>query len=152
MEYLFETKYFGLSDSGFHWLRDRFNYKTVSYQNIDKIEIGKGSAIQNRYFVLVIGIVLVCFASYYVIGLMRFFITPSYERININLVVLPVLPLLVGLYCIYVASKTAIVLKIYYNQSKSDSFPLAEIIKENKSDQLYGFLTERFGSRFQKND
>ncbi|MBL3655477.1 hypothetical protein [Fulvivirga sediminis] len=43
---LFETNEFGLSQEGFHLLRDRFNYKTYPYSEIDKIRIETGKALE----------------------------------------------------------------------------------------------------------
>lgn len=149
MSYAFETRYFALSDDKLHWLRDRYDYKQVTFDRIRSAEIKKGPAIHNRQLVLLFGIALIGFAVYWVSSLVDFFTTPGHKRIEINAIVLPLLPLLLGLYCIYVSMKQTLVVKFIYDASKSDTFPLTEIQKQEQLAALRSFLKQKFADRFE---
>lgn len=69
MKYKFETNEFGLSEKAIHLLRNRYNYQTFEYKDIDEIEIGKGRLINNWIVIFVLGLVLTTGALYYAYNL-----------------------------------------------------------------------------------
>ncbi len=103
--YDIESKDFALSQQGIHLLRNRFNYKTITFYDIDKATFTRASDTKNIVLALIAGILLIVFAIYQTIGVFQDFHDPEVHRIYIESIVLPVLPLLVGLYCIYIAVK-----------------------------------------------
>lgn len=55
-KYYFETDQLGISETGIHLLRNRFNYETIEYSSIQEIRIEKGKQIKNWLLVLLLGI------------------------------------------------------------------------------------------------
>ncbi len=45
--YKYEAEQFGISEKSLHLLRNRFNYKTIDFNQIDSITIKKGKTMKN---------------------------------------------------------------------------------------------------------
>ena len=150
-EYLFETKDFGLSAEGIHFLRSRFNYKTIAYNEVRQISIEKGKEINNWLVVLIIGIGLIVFSVFYSVNLYFNFIDPNVHVIYIEQIVTPVLPIILGFYCIFSSLKQGIILIISISENKKVRFPLKDIIKGNRKAELIKFLAERLNIKFKNN-
>ncbi len=137
--YHFETPEFGISDTGIHYLRSRFNYKTVAYTDIHSARIEQGKDLNNWAIVLSIGIALAGFGLYYFYRLYIFFFEISEHRtIAPEQILLPVIPFLMGVYCIYSATRNSVVMRFTDAQGKPDKLSLRELQKNN---QLEGFLS-----------
>src|SRR5215216_501179 len=103
--YDIQLKDFALSPQGIHLLRNRFNYKTISYNDVHKATFARAVETKNVVLTLIAGIALVGFAVYNTIGVYENFHNPTVHLIYIESIALPVLPVLLGLYCIYTAIK-----------------------------------------------
>ncbi|WP_028980277.1 hypothetical protein [Sporocytophaga myxococcoides] len=137
--YKFSTREFGISDTGIHLLRSNFNYSTINFNDITSLEIVRGKLIRNWIFVFIFGISLIAFSIYYAFGLIDVFNDPSINRIYIEELMVPVLPVLLGGLCIYASSRKGIVLKIEHSGKKS-SYPLEDIIKNNQYVDFVDYL------------
>lgn len=138
-KYKFQTQEFGVSETGIHLLRSNYNYETINYNDISLFEITKGKVIRNWILILTIGFGLIGFSIYYVSGLIDVFNDHSIHAIYIEEIVVPVLPFLLGGYCIFISMKTGIIFKIISNDKK-DFFPLEEIIKRNELEDFINYL------------
>jgi hypothetical protein len=145
--YTFETASFGLSDEGVHLLRSGYNYKTLPYTHIRKAILKKGVAIKNWLVVLVLGLALLFFAVYQAAHLYHLFMDPEVHRVSIESIVLPVLPLALGNYCMYISLKRTTILKIKYHGGKA-KLPLRELVNINEGEQLVAYLQGKLGTRF----
>lgn len=145
--YNFETSKFGLSDNGLHLLRSGYNYKTLAYHDIRKATLKRGVAIKNWLLVLLLGISLISFAVYQAAHLYHLFMDPATHTVYIQTVVLPVLSLILGNYCIYISLKRTTILKIKYRGGKT-KLSLKTIVINNETEQLVAYLQEKLGTRF----
>lgn len=145
--YTFETARFGLSDEGLHLLRSGHNYKTLAYRDIRRAILKKGVAIKNWLLVLLLGIGLIAFAVYQASHLYHLFMNPGEHTVNIVSILLPVLPLLLGNYCVYVALKRTTILKVKYRGGKA-KLPLDELVTSNEAVEFTTFLQAKLSSRF----
>jgi hypothetical protein len=59
--YKFEAEQFGVSDDSIHLLRNRFNYQTINFKEIDSVTIKTGKDLKNWVIVLLY-IVFICFS------------------------------------------------------------------------------------------
>jgi len=137
-----ESKDFALSRQGIHLLRHRFNYKTISFYDIDKAAFTKGVETKNVMLSLIAGALLIAFAVYQVIGVNEDFHDPSVHQIYVESIVLPVLPLLLGSYCIYIAVKK-IPLLIIGLKSEKHKLSLRDIINTGGLEALKTNLREK---------
>jgi len=137
--YKFSTREFGISDTGIHLLRSNFNYNTINFKDITSLEIGRGRLIRNWFFVFIFGISLIAFSIYYAFVLIEVLNDPTIRKIYIEELLVPVLPALLGGFCIYSSSRKGIIIKIEHNGKKS-SYPLEDIIKNNLYTEFVDYL------------
>lgn len=149
--YIFESTDFALSDKGIHLLRNRYNYKTIEYNMVDKATIKKGAEIKNVVPCLVIGICLLGFAILQTRHMINIFNDPSVTIIYIEAIVLPVLPGLVGIYLVYIAVKKGIVL-IIDTGTKKYKLRLRDFIKDNTKEKVIKYLTEKLSYKISLED
>ena len=145
--YTFETARFGLSDEGLHLLRSGHIYKTLAYRDIRRATLKKGVAIKNWLLVLLLGVGLISFAVYQASHLYHLFMNPGEHTVNLVSILLPVLPLLLGNYCIYVALKRTTILKVKFHGGKA-KLPLDELVNSNEAAPFTAFLQDKLGSHF----
>ena len=146
--YIFETPDFGLSHTGLHLLRSGYNYKTINYYDIQEASLKRAVAVKNWLLVLAIGFALISVAVYQAVHVYNLFMNPEVYTVYIESIVLPVLPLLLGNYCIYIALKKTAVLQVSHSEGRI-KLALKDIIQNEQADQLAAFLQEKLGTRFQ---
>jgi hypothetical protein len=145
--YDIESTDFALSSDGVHLLRNKFNYKTINFDDIDKATFTKSAETRNVMLALTVGVLLVAFAIYNGIGVYENFHDPLVRHIYIESIVLPILPLLAGSYCIYMAIRKVPLLMIY-TKSEKYKLSLKGIIKSGRMDMLKVYLNQKLGTRF----
>ncbi|UZR97838.1 hypothetical protein [Chondrinema litorale] len=65
MEYIFESDFFAISDQGIHLLRNRYNYKTLDFKEIEQVILEEGKLVNNWILLYTIGLIAVGFAVFY---------------------------------------------------------------------------------------
>jgi len=141
--YDFETAEFGIDQIEFHLLRNGYNYKSYLLSDIKSVEIKKGPEIANWFIVLILGLGLLGFAFYTIFGLWRFF-NSSATRISIQQIILPLFPLLIGIYCTITALKRTRIIVFHFASAKK-SFPLTKLIKSKKDKEFIDFVRTNTG-------
>ena len=101
--YQFQFEDFALSDGGVHLLRNKFNFKTIRYEEIKIATIERSAEIKNASLTLLLGISLICFSIYQSRYIVELFTNPQVHNIYIETIVLPIIPTFLGIYCIYAA-------------------------------------------------
>lgn len=144
--YDFESKDFALSDKGVHLLRNRFNYKTISFTELDKATFTKDVETKNVGLTWVVGILLILFAIFQSKGVYESFNDPSVREIYIESIVLPVLPFLIGLYCVYISVKKVPTLLVEIPGGKY-KLNLEDIIKSQQLDNLQAYLKTKLRTK-----
>jgi len=138
--YLFETPNIGLTDQGIHLLRNRFNYETIEYNSIEKIELLKGKQSKHWILSIIIGIALLAFgiqSCYHIIN--EYFFQNNYRIFYIEQFALPVLPTIIGVILIISSFKSGLVIKIYHS-NKVLRFAIQEIVKQGQLEPFKSFL------------
>ncbi len=133
--YKYEAEQFGISEKSVHLLRNRFNYKTIDFNQIDSITIKKGKTMKNWLFVLVFGLSLLAFALYDLFQIYLVFFDNSTSTIYIERLLIPLFPFIIGIYAIIISIKTSDIILIKVD-SKNYYFSLSKIMK---SDNYEGF-------------
>ena len=130
-KYSFQTKEFGLTDDGIHFLRSGFNYKTINFKDIQRADIKKGKELNNWIIIFIIGTILIIPGIWVSIKLIDVFINSELKPVQARMALFFFIPF-VGGYFIYSSLKTGTVLQIYYGDHKSDKFSLKDIINDNR--------------------
>ena len=140
--YKFETEQFGLSDEGIHYLRNRFNYKTINYDTIESIEIKKGKDLKNWLWVITIGLALLTFVIYDLISIYLLLNSDTTYVIYIEILLIPLIPLLLWLYSVI---RSLRVTEVIVGRSRNENFHLSlrKIIKENQFDEFEKYIKEK---------
>ena len=143
MDYLFETNEFGLSNDSFHLLRSGYNFKTYSNKDIGSLSIENGKQINNWI------LVLIAFAIFYSVKLFHIMNDDQSRTIYVEQIVIPVLPFLVGMYCIYASFKKGPVIRVQLRNGRTIGFPLSKVKKDNQMDSLLDVLknSTEFGQK-----
>lgn len=150
-EYAFETTEFGLSDQGIHLLRSRFNYETISFSDIESVTIEKGKELNNWAAILTFGIVLVGIAVFYILRALHVIGNQEVNVIYVEQIIIPVIPFLLGCYCLYSSTRNGTVLRFRTISGKNDKFPLKEIEKKDDLACLQQYLKDRLSTRIRIN-
>lgn len=151
-DYHFETSEFGVSDTAVHYLRSRFNYKTIPYTEVDSIKIERGKELNNWGIILALGIALLAFGGYYCYALYVFmFETAVHRTISPEQILLPLIPLLAGGYCLYSSTRNGTILLLTKRDGTRDKFSLREIQKNNQLAGFQSFLRQYLQNRLTVN-
>ncbi len=146
--YDFETEQFGLSKSSIHLLRNRFNYKTIDFVNIDSVVIKKGKELKNWVWVLIVGLGLLIFVMFDLIRIYEYY-QESFV-IYIERLLIPFFPLLLGLYSVMLSFRSSQIM-IVKNGNKKHHLSLRKFIKSNNYKDFIVFIREHYPSvRFEE--
>jgi hypothetical protein len=136
----FEATDFALSKNGIHLLRNRYNYKTINYKEVNKAIVRKAPEIKNYLLILIFGIILIAFAVKVAIGIIRLFENPDVKVVYIEHIVLPVIPALMGFYMIWTALRRGPILFIETNTT-NHQLRLREFKKNGNAAELLTYLS-----------
>ncbi len=145
-EYKFETKEFAVSEKGIHFLRSRFNYETIGFNELASFRIDIGREVNNWILLLAIGILFLSFSIYYTVGMFYIIANNEVRVIHIEEIIIPVLPFLVGGYFVYASMQNGMMLSVTTIKGKTKRLPLKELVKENKLSEFQQWWKERCGS------
>lgn len=146
-KYYFETQDFGLSDQGIHLLRSRYNYKTIDFNQVAKITIERGKELNNWIAILMLGITLVSFALYYAVGMFNFLTDGVRGIISIQEILVPLIPFLMGIYCLYSSTRNGIVMRVFTMDDKHERFPLKELEQKQELAPFQQLLKEKAATK-----
>jgi hypothetical protein len=146
-EYAYETTEFGLSDEGIHLLRSRFNYETIPFSDVQSITIERGKELNNWILILLFGVALITVSLFYILRALHVIGNYEVNVIYIEQIVIPVIPLLLGCYCLYSSTRNGTILRLKTVKNKKDKFPLKEIEKTNSLSNFQQYLKERLSTR-----
>ncbi|MGB3849294.1 MAG: hypothetical protein WA958_04955 [Tunicatimonas sp.] len=149
--YHFETEEFGLSDEGVHLLRSRYNYDTIAYQQIMNVRIEKDKELNNWLAILIIGIGFLVFSVYYAIKMYLAIQGNHVRTIYIEYLLVPVIPFMLGGYCVYAATRSSKVLKIRTTKDKRKKLSLASVEKQGTIDEFVTFITGKLTGKVKVN-
>jgi hypothetical protein len=148
MEYKFETDQFGISDSGIHLLRSRYNYETKTFGEIDRIILDRGRQINNWLIVLVIGAIFLTASLYAEVKVLyEYFIGDTYKIFYYEQFLLPLIPFAIGVISVYYSLKIGFVLKIEI-RGKLKSCPIEQLKRKGEIGKLIKYLS---GNNLTKN-
>ena len=140
--YTYEAEKFAVSDNGVHLLRNRFNYETISWHTIESVEVRDGKDLRNWLWVLFVGVVLTGYAIYDIFHILFIFNDPNVHRIYVERLVIPVIPLLLGLYSIFIALRNTRVMVIKA-ATKTYFLSLRYLIKSNQYSAFITFMQKK---------
>lgn len=140
--YLFQTDEFGLDDCAIHFLRNRYRYHTVNLSTAS-VRVDRGADIRNWQLMLAFGLALVLFGLWYCWRLAVVTQSGEVSRIYIEEIVLPVLPVLLGVFASYMALRRGPVLVVQEQVGRPRTVSLREIEKSGRLERLLSLLSER---------
>lgn len=140
--YTYEAERFAVSENGLHLLRNRFNYETIAWNTIETVEVRNGKDLRNWLWVLCVGVALAGYAIYDIFYILFIFNDPNTHKIYAERLVLPVIPLALGLYSIFIALRNTRVMVIK-GTTKTYSLSLRYLIKSNQYSEFISFMQKK---------
>ncbi len=132
------TNYFRLSNEGIHLLRNKFEYKFISYDQIKMYEIKRGKVAKNWLVILILGIAFIIGAYYFGEGIILSFLYDS-NPLYIEAIIAPTIFLIIGIYMLYMSLKKELLL-YFKTAAKSYKFSVRQIKQENRLGDLNQLL------------
>lgn len=146
-QYLFETDDFALSEEGIHLLRNKFNFKTITYEEISKASIAREVEIKRPFIIFCLGAAMFVFAFKQTNLLLDWLSNhPRGERIHAESILLPVFPGLLGAYCLFIALKKGPMFTIEEGSAKH-KLRLSSFFNNRKSNELISYLNAKLHGR-----
>lgn len=140
-KYNFEVEQFGVSETGIHLLRNRFNYETINFEDILEISIERGRQVNNWLLVLILGITFLAGAlAYLVQAVYEYLYGHTVKMFYIEQFVVPIIPIFLGTYMIINALKTGINVRIT-TRNKSKLLSIDALKKSEKLSDFISFLS-----------
>jgi hypothetical protein len=140
--YTYEAEKFAVSENGLHLLRNRFNYETISWNTIETVEVRNGKDLRNWLWVLFVGVALAGYAIYDIFYILFIFNDPHTHVIYVERLVLPVIPLSLGLYSIFIALRNTRVMVIK-GTTKTYFLSLRYLIKSSRYSEFISFMQKK---------
>lgn len=146
MEYPYSTKEFGISDEGIHLLRHRFNYKTIPFSKIERVELRKGMQLNNWLVIFLIGSAMLITGIYLSAGIFDFFGKGEVQTRTVRIIYLIFIPI-VGAYFIYESLQFGLILEVSFGGVKRKQFHLKKLMPASR--QKFGeFMKSKIGHKF----
>ncbi|MBL0743885.1 hypothetical protein [Chryseolinea lacunae] len=145
--YAFETDLFAVSDNGIHLLRSGYNYETIPFAKVTSARIARGKELHNWGIVLAIGLALLAFAVYYVLRMVIVVGNDEVDRIYIEAIVVPVIPAMLGAYCVYSSMRQGLLLTIGTTAGKKHKLPLGELVKHDRLEIFESAMEAKLGRK-----
>lgn len=135
-EYFFKDRHFSINTKGIDLRRNGFKYDSIDFKDISHFEIAHGNPYKNRVLLLIIGISASAFALFYAYRVFMFFSSGAGGPVYIEEFLIPLFPLLIGIYCIYASMRRILIL--YINSKKTHKLALDTFLKEGGSIEMLG--------------
>ena len=136
-----ESKYqlfsdqFGINTQGIHLLRNRFNYESISFNEVYSSSIKRGKEFKNWKTMMFVGVLFFSFAIFHIFNLWIFFNSNVGGTFYIESFLIPFFPIVIGSTLIYLSFRNSIGLEI--NTVKKRYW--LSLRKIEKEDQLNEF-------------
>jgi hypothetical protein len=129
--YLFQAEKFAVSEGNLHLLRNGFNYETIPFNSVISMEVRDGKDLKNWLWVLFVGGVLTGYALWDVFQVLFILNDPHTYHIYIERLLIPVIPMALGVYSIYIALRNTRVM-IAKSSSKTYYLSLRALVKNQQ--------------------
>ncbi len=141
--YIFQSDYLGLSDSKIHLLRNKFEYDTIAYNEVNSLVYKRGKAIKNGLILLIFALALLGAGLYITLGIISFVMSDTGGTISIEVIVASLISILLGSCFLFVFFKKEKILELKYRNNKTKKFSLSEFENRNELDALLNFLSTK---------
>lgn len=144
--YYYKTQEFGVTDNGIHLLRSGFHYETISFSQIQKLEIKKGKELNNWVVILVIGLFMLLPGLYISSKIIDVILYGDTNVRGARMILLIFIPM-IGAYFIYRSLRTGPILVIKYGLNEYRKFPIQSIADEQQLDNFALLLKDKLRLR-----
>lgn len=140
--YRFRTSEFGVSNQGIHLLRSGYNYKTISFNELETIAITRGKELHNWWVIFIVGAAVVLFGIALSIHVINMVISDDFPTGNLRMLFVLFIPF-VGVYFVYNSVQMGLVLKVKCSDGSRWIFPLKEIARAKQLPAFHRYLNDK---------
>jgi hypothetical protein len=144
-EYKFRDADFALSEEGLHLLRSGYNYRTISYRNIENVTFRNASAVRSPFWAVLIGLAFVGLSLLQSYRVFQQFQDPTVHQIYVEAIVVVILPSFIGVYLLYVALKKELLLIVTVGKTRR-KLSVKGLRAKGKLAEMEQFLSEKLGT------
>ena len=146
MDYKFNTQYLGVTDKSIYFLRNRFPYREIKQNELQRVQLTRGTDLKRPTLSIVFGTILILVAIFVIINYSGYRFNGltgarGSARTVGYLIVFEVFFIGFGGYSIYKALPIHRVLTFTLTSGDKESFSMYETVKEKKIDLLITSLT-----------
>ncbi|MFK8009836.1 MAG: hypothetical protein AB8H03_26010 [Saprospiraceae bacterium] len=141
-KYLFQEEYFGLSETGLYLLRNRFEYDSFSFNEINQVTLKKGKAIKNWLILLIFGLAFFVFGFFMGKGVIAFFQSDTKRKIDILEIISPFFFMLTGGYSIFKSLQIEEILS-FEIKGKEYKFSTKQLSDEGLLEKVISHLSDK---------
>ncbi|RYZ88392.1 MAG: hypothetical protein EOP04_09500 [Proteobacteria bacterium] len=145
IEHKYSDTDFALSEEGMHLLRNGYCYQTVPYGEIEAVSFRNVSPVRSPLLALIIGIAFIGLSLLQAFRVYQQFHDPTVNKIYIEAIVVIVLPLLMGVYLLYVSLKNELLL-IVKTGGRTRKLSVKGLRTSGKLAEAEHFLSEKLGT------
>ena len=146
----FLDDYLGLSETKIHYLKNKREYDSVAFDELNELVIKKGKAINNWILLLIISIALLCGGIYTTKNIIEFFNAPTGGRIFIEEILMALFLIVLGASFFYESVRKEKIL-IFEKGGKQKRFSLTKFDKKGELDDFIGYLSSKVNLRNEMN-
>ncbi|UOQ54481.1 hypothetical protein [Hymenobacter cellulosivorans] len=139
LPYQFYTDEFGLDEHTIYFLRNRFRYASLPLAEATFF-VQRGADIRNWRLMLAFGVGLIGFGLWYGGLVLDFFRSGEGGRIYIEEIVVPVIPVLLGVFAVVMALRRGPTLRVQQVGGSSRTVSLRAVEKNGRLGRLLAFL------------
>ncbi len=146
MDYLFEARNFALTQTSVQFLRNKFPYKGINYDDIKSIQLIRGTEVKRPFVSIVFGLILISVALYLMVTFSSIpegsFDSKASGKIVLGLLLIESFLIGLGGFSLFRALPVHDVVTFTLNNGKQESFDISNLIESKKVDLLVNHLTQ----------
>jgi len=140
-DYKYSDNYLGISEHKVHLLRNKFEYQSIPFNQINEVKFKKGKAIKNWMIILTLGILLLSVGLFISKNIFLYYFSDEPGTIHIETIVASIFTVVFGVFLIIQSLKTEHILEIHY-ENKTKKFGVKSFDRESQLDNLISYLSE----------
>ncbi len=152
MKYLFKTKEFGLTLSGFHLLRSGFSYKELKHDEVQEVKITRGTITKHPVRTILFGLLFIFVSISFSINVLNidkfFYLEGQSYRVAWGIISIVGFLLSLGVASLIMVFKRQPIITVITFHGSREVFSLKEIIKSNNQEEFQKLIKQLFKDRY----
>lgn len=151
MRYLFKTKEFGLTLSGFYLLRSGFSYKELKHDEVQEVKITRGTITKHPIRTTLFGLLFILVSVIFSINVLNidkfFYLEGQSYKVAWGIISIVGFLLALGIASLIMVFKRQPIITVITLNGSKEVFSLKEVITSNKLEEFKKLIKQLFKGR-----